>query len=297
MSRNVAASRRDCSCVDCVASDVADDSDRNRKYGALDGHVHDSRITVLPNVAALPKPSRTKGKSSYRNVVPVMANNPQISQEIFNRSIKGKIELTQEELMAVAPSIRNYYREAVSTKRIPTERVPEREITKVFAMQEPFDDGSSISVDWNVDDFKEKDRHPDIVSSFMHQQSPPPGTRVAPDPYEQYLKELPADAELPMAYTVVADESVILRTVWPVIENHSAVECVVDPGCQIVAMSEAIAERVGLQYDPTVILTCSLRTALWTTLSGWLGTWRSGLATSPYIFRFTFSAIPPTMFY
>lgn len=209
---------------------------------------------VLPNVAALPKPSRTKGESSYRNVVPVMANNPLISQEIFNRSIKGKIELTQEELMAVAPSIRNYYREAVSTKRIPTERVPEREITKVFAMQEPFDDGSSISVDWNVDDFKEQDRHPDIVSSFMHQQSPPPGTRVAPDPYEQYLKELPADAELPMAYTVVADESVILRTVWPVIENHSAVECVVDPGCQIVAMSEAIAERVGLQYDPTVIL-------------------------------------------
>ena len=53
---------------------------------------------------------------------------------------------------------------------------------------------------------------------------------------------------------MVAQDSSSLRCIWPMVTNHCQVESILDLGCQIAAMSEAVAVKVGLIYHPTVVL-------------------------------------------
>ena len=53
---------------------------------------------------------------------------------------------------------------------------------------------------------------------------------------------------------VVAQDSSSLRCIWLTVANHCQVKSILDLGCQIVAMSEAVAVKIGLIYDPTVVL-------------------------------------------
>ena len=57
--------------------------------------------------------------------------------------------------------------------------------------------------------------------------------------------------DLPLS---VAAESNALRAIQPVVDGQDRVEAILDPGCQIVAMSEEVANALALSYDPTVRL-------------------------------------------
>jgi hypothetical protein len=52
----------------------------------------------------------------------------------------------------------------------------------------------------------------------------------------------------------VAKESHALRSIYPLVDNSQKVESVLDPGYQIVTMSETVCHRLGINYDPEVIL-------------------------------------------
>jgi copper chaperone CopZ len=52
----------------------------------------------------------------------------------------------------------------------------------------------------------------------------------------------------------VAAESNALRAVLPVVDGQDKVEAILDPGCQIVAMSEEVCNALALPYDPTIRL-------------------------------------------
>ncbi|KAF8131783.1 hypothetical protein K438DRAFT_1911908 [Mycena galopus ATCC 62051] len=53
---------------------------------------------------------------------------------------------------------------------------------------------------------------------------------------------------------VVSMESSVIRSILPVIDNQQQVECIVDGGSQIIAMSEAVCHKLALSYDPGVVL-------------------------------------------
>ncbi|KAF7293722.1 hypothetical protein MIND_01152400 [Mycena indigotica] len=53
---------------------------------------------------------------------------------------------------------------------------------------------------------------------------------------------------------VVSAKTTAIRCVLPVVDNHEAIESIVDPGSQIIAMSEEVCHRLGLQYDPNIVL-------------------------------------------
>src|SRR5258708_10150817 len=46
----------------------------------------------------------------------------------------------------------------------------------------------------------------------------------------------------------------MLRAITPVIDRQEKVEAILDPGCQVVAMSEEISLVLAIPYDPTVRL-------------------------------------------
>jgi hypothetical protein len=77
----------------------------------------------------------------------------------------------------------------------------------------------------------------------------PAGGIVVSDPLEVFYNsgEIPDDL-------VVSMESSAIRSILPIIDNQQQVESIVDPGSQIIAMSEAVCHDLALTYDPRVVL-------------------------------------------
>ena len=81
---------------------------------------------------------------------------------------------------------------------------------------------------------------------------PPPGAIVIDDPYEVYLRAAPEDRGID--FLTVAKESSALRTILPLFNHNKYVESIIDPGSQVVAMSEAACHALALIYDPRIKL-------------------------------------------
>ena len=83
-------------------------------------------------------------------------------------------------------------------------------------------------------------------------QDLPKGSIVVSDPVVQYLNTLPVnDSPKPV---FIAQESCALRTVFPLINDKTHEESVLDQGSQIVSISKAIANGLGLTWDPEILI-------------------------------------------
>ncbi|EED80071.1 predicted protein [Postia placenta Mad-698-R] len=181
------------------------------------------------NFATPPKPSNNKGKEpAYKTIVPIIQ--PKLAEEIFQRSMKSQfVTLTPEELLSIAPDVRTKYRDAVTPKRVSTEPVASAHIVEIGA-----DEVTAVN---------------QLSCSGATLE---PGATIVPDPYETYLKHIP-HGEHPAEFTVARDSNAI-RSIIALIDNKEQIECIVDPGSQIVAMSEEVCLGLNLLFDPTIQL-------------------------------------------
>ncbi|KAI0953768.1 hypothetical protein AcV7_007202 [Taiwanofungus camphoratus] len=79
-----------------------------------------------------------------------------------------------------------------------------------------------------------------------------PGATIVPDPYKTYLKHVP-HGEHPTNLMVARDSNAI-RSIYALVDNKEQIECIVDPGSQIIAMSEEVCLGLKLLFDPTIQL-------------------------------------------
>ncbi|KAJ7121035.1 hypothetical protein C8R44DRAFT_831743 [Mycena epipterygia] len=77
----------------------------------------------------------------------------------------------------------------------------------------------------------------------------PAGAFIVPDPYAIYYDSGTVPDDL-----IVSMESSAIRSILPIIDNREQVECIVDGGSQIIAMSEMVCHKLALSYDPRIIL-------------------------------------------
>jgi len=82
--------------------------------------------------------------------------------------------------------------------------------------------------------------------------TPPPDVTIIADPYEAYLCEHGPSSEQTDASMVVAMESRALHLILPVVDDQDKVEVILDPECQVIAMSEKVCNMLALHYDPTI---------------------------------------------
>ncbi|EED77584.1 predicted protein, partial [Postia placenta Mad-698-R] len=122
-----------------------------------------------------------------------------------------------------------FYRDAVTPKRVSTEPVASAHIVEIGA-----DEVTAVN---------------QLSCSGATLE---PGATIVPDPYETYLKHIP-HGEHPAEFTVARDSNAI-RSIIALVDNKEQIECIVDPGSQIIAMSEEVCLGLNLLFDPTIQL-------------------------------------------
>ena len=199
---------------------------------------------VNRNVAAKEKYNPAKRPdAAYKTLPPI--HDPTIAAKVYNRSMDTPVTLTQRELLSLSPEVRSQVREATTTRRFPNK------------------DGNTAQNYFDMDS-EDYDTPPvltaltEIVPHFAIEHSnhrtPPPGSVIVKDHIEEYYKSLGDGEEPDPNRLLVATESGSIRAVFALIDNAQKTECILDPGCQIIAMAETICHQLGLGYDPSIIL-------------------------------------------
>ncbi|EIM84042.1 uncharacterized protein STEHIDRAFT_61979 [Stereum hirsutum FP-91666 SS1] len=173
------------------------------------------QAAAMSGVAKKPAPN-------YQTVSPVYSEKD--AQAVFDRAMAQNITVSQKELLSLAPELRNLVREVCSARRqaVETNQATPETVLGLHQATQP----------------------------VPHQPGTPlPGSLVIPDVYETYLKSLPPGATLDTL--VVSQESAALRAINPLVDHQLHVECILDPGSQIIAMSDAVCNELALIYDPS----------------------------------------------
>ena len=82
----------------------------------------------------------------------------------------------------------------------------------------------------------------------------PPNATIIADPYEAYLYDNARTINPADPNAVVATESSILHAILLVVNGQDKVKAILNPGCQIMAMSKEVCNALALYYDPTIHL-------------------------------------------
>ena len=140
--------------------------------------------------------------------------------------------------------MRDKFRKDSTPKRVPIKemnKVKAREVNMVLEMELLFSSKGGELVSEG-----------DLLGSFDEEESSEEPGIVCLDPYEVYLANLHPGDECKDLY--VAKESHVLRLIMMMVDRKENVECILDPGCQIVAMAEDVCHDLGLTYNPTIQL-------------------------------------------
>ncbi|KAJ7177321.1 hypothetical protein C8R43DRAFT_1118325 [Mycena crocata] len=213
------------------------------------------------NVGALP-PQQKKPETAYRTTAPIFDD--KIASKVFDRSMDIPVMMTQRELLSLSPEVRAQVRDATTSRRVVSgakdkSKAPAAPNYVVDSRADVFPFALEPSI---IEDTPAEQQHKDARMSAFLDSMPaayteavrsssglPPGAFVLQDPYETFYSSGTVPDDL-----IVSLESSAIRSILPVIDNKQVVECIVDPGSQIIAMSEAVCHELALVYDPRIIL-------------------------------------------
>lgn len=182
-----------------------------------------------------------KNDPAYRTLPPV--HDPSIAADVYKRSMNAPITITQRELLSLSPEVRSQVRDVTTTRRIPNNA----NVISQNALQLDEEDMEDAMVDSSNEALH-------LRRFCNHTRQPPPGAIVISDPIERYYRSLPLGESPDPDRLVVAKESSAVRSIFAVVDTTSKRECILDPGCQIVAMADDICHDLALPYDPSIRL-------------------------------------------
>jgi len=220
------------------------------------------RTPVAPATVAPATPTNPaniaprRADNAYRNAPPVYDKRHAV--EVFNSAMEAPITITHRQLYSIAPEVRAQTREVLSGKRIATDTGKAREVQFLEADEVIMEGVSPADEDLfgSVSNQRTEQFTQDMPSSFVTAATAPAARAaeplIIPDPYEAYLRKFPAGH--PPDTLIVAKESSALCSILPMIDNHLRIESIMDPGCQITAMSEEVCHALGLHQEKLPLL-------------------------------------------
>ena len=172
--------------------------------------------------------------------------------DLLDRILKADVTVKLGTLLKSVKGTRETLRKLLTSKRVPIEP---KMIAKIEAMS---DEGlkyweTYAQTNELIDLLDIKDLSASSYTVLCEtSQDLPKGSIIASDPVLQYLNALSPN-EIPKP-VLVAKESYALRTVFPLINNKNVEESILDGGSQIVSMSKAAAENLGLTWDSKILI-------------------------------------------
>ena len=173
-------------------------------------------------------------------------HDPKIAVDVCNRALGTPLMITCQELLSLAPEVCAQLHEAISLRRIPTkDSAPTLMVHELSLTDEDF----SYLLEDEIALF---DQPPVPVSVGALSKPTVSSTNlledaiIIDDPINQYYRNFKPGKEPDPDKLVVAVKSSMLPSLVSLINNTSNVECVLDPGCQIIAMSEDICHELAL---------------------------------------------------
>src|ERR1700678_2231889 len=177
-----------------------------------------------------PMQQPTKKPETVPKVFPPIYD-PSVAANIYKRSMDAHITVTQRKLLSLAPEVRSQVREAITTCRT-----------------QPKDSATAQNLYQDTDD-EQADNYINTLA-LTPANTPPRGSIIVEDPIDLYYKSLRPGEEPDFDALVIAKESSAVRSIVALVDNNQCVNCILDPGCQIIAMSENVCNELGLAYDP-----------------------------------------------
>ena len=235
-----------------------------------------------PSAKGQAQKSSKKPESAYRTLPSIYDS--KVAVDVYKRTLETPITLTYNELLSLSPEVRSQIREATTARRATKDQSSSNENQSttqgVQTGQPSFVHGEPMDVDRRYleeameEDLKYvyDDEIPAVGQSFMMPivsnpvSLPRTGFRtvaaasehgqrkhiVVEDPFEQYYRNLGPGEDPDKVHLTVALESSALRSIIPLVDNKAKVESILDPGCQIVAMSEEVCHELALAYNPAI---------------------------------------------
>ena len=196
---------------------------------------------VTKNVGAQDKPvapTNKKPEPAYRTLPPI--HDPLIAQTVYKRSLEAPITITQRELLSLSPEVRSQFRDSTITKRIPTKESPTAQA--LYQDEVAIDSETEITVP--------------LFSAFSSPEVfyAPDGSITISDPVETYYRSLPPGFDPVEEALTVALESSAIRSIEAFVDSRHRIECILDPGCQVITMSAFRCNELALAYDPSIRL-------------------------------------------
>ena len=204
------------------------------------------------------KPLAKKPEVAYRTQSAI--HDTTIATTVYNRALDTPLTITYHELLSLSPEVRSQVRDAVSPKRVlakdtaapiiaganllSDDQPTEEELAYLFPDEEivAFDTDPNFS--------------PDVMMALAGsvEADLPDDAIIVDDPVDRYYRTLPRGEKPNLDCLIVAKESMALRAIVPLVNNHLKVESIIDPGCQIIAMSEECCHALALPYDLTILV-------------------------------------------
>ena len=152
-----------------------------------------------------------------------------VAQKVFEKILDSNITLMQRELLSLAPEL--------CTKVV--DATVHRCITKI---------------DDEMPGAKRCRTEAHMPAAFVKAvHEPPADATIIKDPYEAFLRSRLTTSSSNEDIKVTM-ESNSLHAILPTVVEQEQVEAILDPGCQIVAMSKEVWIALGIVYDPNVCL-------------------------------------------
>ena len=182
-----------------------------------------------------------KNEVAYKTLPPV--HDPSIATAVYKRSMETPITITQRELLSLSPEVRSQVRDVTTTRRVPN--------------APPANSHNVLHFENEHEHTHESDNPKEAMickPCCVHKRIPPKGSIILDDPIDRYYRSLPPGQEPDPDRLIIAKESSAVRSIFALIDNSRRKECILDPGCQIVAMSEDTCHELSLIYDPAIRL-------------------------------------------
>jgi hypothetical protein len=195
-------------------------------------------IKVKPRAQEEYIPMIEKRGPAYRHKAPIEDKGDM--KEMMERLLGGSITFTTEEILRMAPELREELKKIISKKRVAA-----KEVKRVTFMdeQEHVEEEVEYLSNFNVATVQ-------VLTQAWGGM--PKGALVVSDPVVQYLEEL-AEGKVPKKI-VVATESSSLRALHPIINGNRTEEALLDGGSQIVSMAKDVAVRLKVPWNPEIVI-------------------------------------------